>query len=860
MASVDIKYGHSACRTWNFHHAPPFPFENGIGDRMLQMLHREGASPDGVRVDMHSITEQPDSRKQPNPQHAHHKRSADEMAASDGDAYGALQPEFPEGMPASQWQEWQLENSGSSVRSSVRMRVNTTALSAEYDAEDVSSPVHLDLRETGQIVSPDSAGGGSTPDTESEKLPTSVTASQSENKYSTSTVQYLYSAVLPSDQLRIFADDFKQGIDIGIQMVMSSIVAAVEDGLVQTPPQAILPTSSLSELEKSALMRRCFRLMRPSVMAIRPWGFSNKDAATIRDHCENARQNRIEFIGIRKPKTGFRTNQLKLKNISSPSQYQRVISERRMQMATAIKEKSLAVRVSVIRCYIQFCVECEHCSPWELDDALMERFLIIMSLRYTDWRAVSAVKGHVLEFFRAFLGIFYEKKMVRSEWVIDKSRRLLANESPLGRTLRPGLTREAIIAMCEHIYNKLSSSSNRAEQKYLVNLGLVIGATYEKAMRLGEFCVGDEFDSRVCWTREVINLIAERSTNWHQGLPEVALIKPPPRKMPSVNPVIRQASQQPLVVDLLSKEKFSLAVWAPRAVKYDPLDDREDADLVPAFRAGGYKSSALKQRSTAATMKDIALIVVPDAEKYDYGGHSARIGRFAAYKHTVTGRQNPHLIDRGMNHNSKNSNVPYAVHGTTSEDMLALDRETVNTVVRPVETVVRFDTGTSPVIYLVRDAQGHLKRLDDVPLELGLVDSDMAEDTAEFPKQSAAAAAADAKTFDETLQCDATVEELSSTLDDEYGCPMGPADNEEDQLSSSLNEEELSRDLDEMVKPVVSTVASANSSSAKTGPFGQPAGRPRKGHTWNTDVGIWVSDNGALMTQFFSRIDPKTSK
>ena len=70
----------------------------------------------------------------------------------------------------------------------------------------------------------------------------------------------------------------------------------------------------------------------------------------------------------------------------------------------------------------------------------------------------------------------------------------------------------------------------------------------------------------------------------------------------------------------------------------------------------------------------------------------------------------------------------------------------------------------------------------------------------------------------------------------------------------------MSRDLDEMVKPVVSTVASANSSSAKTGPFGQPAGRPRKGHTWNTDVGIWVPDNGALMTQFFSRIDPKTSK
>ena len=57
------------------------------------------------------------------------------------------------------------------------------------------------------------------------------------------------------------------------------------------------------------------------------------------------------------------------------------VRERRMQVATAIKEKSLEVRVSVVRCYVQFCIECEHRSPWILDDALMERFLLIMSLR-----------------------------------------------------------------------------------------------------------------------------------------------------------------------------------------------------------------------------------------------------------------------------------------------------------------------------------------------------------------------------------------------------------------------------------------------------------------------------------------------
>ena len=88
---------------------------------------------------------------------------------------------------------------------------------------------------------------------------------------------------------------------------------------------------------------------------------------------------------------------------------------------------------------------------------------------------------------------------------------------------------------------------------------------------------------------------------------------------------------------------------------------------------------------------------------------------------------------------------------------------------------------------------------------------------------------------------------------------MYPSDNDEDQLSSSLNEEELSRDLDEKIKPVVSTAASANPPSVKTGKFVQPVGRPRNGHTWNTDVGIWVPDKASLMTQFFSRIGSKTS-
>ena len=90
-------------------------------------------------------------------------------------------------------------------------------------------------------------------------------------------------------------------------------------------------------------------------MAIRPWGFSNKDAASVRDFCENARQGRVSFTGLQKPKTGFRTNQLNLLDIATPTEYLAVVRERRLQIATAIKEKSLAVRVSIMRCYIHLC-------------------------------------------------------------------------------------------------------------------------------------------------------------------------------------------------------------------------------------------------------------------------------------------------------------------------------------------------------------------------------------------------------------------------------------------------------------------------------------------------------------------------
>ena len=94
-------------------------------------------------------------------------------------------------------------------------------------------------------------------------------------------------------------------------------------------------------------------------------------------------------------------------------------------------------------------------------------------------------------------------------------------------------------------------------------------------------------------------------------------------------------------------------------------------------------------------------------------------------------------------------------------------------------------------------------------------------------------------------------EQLSSALDEDVESSASLYDVSEDRLSSSFDEEQLSRDLDEKAAPY----SAPPGSEAR---FVQPPGRPRKGHSWNAVVGIWVPDNASLMTKFFDRI-PKTS-
>ena len=87
----------------------------------------------------------------------------------------------------------------------------------------------------------------------------------------------------------------------------------------------------------------------------------------------------------------------------------------------------------------------------------------------------------------------------------------------------------------------------------------------------------------------------------------------------------------------------------------------------------------------------------------DLTGHSLRIGRHNLLAHTAIGSRNPYLMCRVTNHASERSETPYAIHGTTTEDLLQMDRQAVTTVVRPVETVVRFDTaGQTGAVYLTR--------------------------------------------------------------------------------------------------------------------------------------------------------------
>ena len=79
------------------------------------------------------------------------------------------------------------------------------------------------------------------------------------------------------------------------------------------------------------------------------------------------------------------------------------------------------------------------------------------------------------------------------------------------------------------------------------------------------------------------------------------------------------------------------------------------------------------------------------------------------------------------------------------------------------------------------------QRLSEPPAELGLVDSELAEDTSEPSNQSSSQAVANASMFDNILQCDLEEEHCSSSLDEEQlSCDLDDGDESDDSTTALL--------------------------------------------------------------------------
>jgi hypothetical protein len=505
---------------------------------------------------------------------------------------------------------------------------------------------------------------------------------------------------------------------------------------------------SLTMTEKRTLEERISPLLRPEVMAQRPYQFSPKDSRSMMDHCENKRRGVVEFLTIKEPAEGFRENQLKLRAIKTPADAEAAINERKMAVYASLDDDYLAVRVSIIRQWGQYLVECEGESPWRLhwpashgDDQIMSNFLWILSLRNTSYKVVEAAKMHVIEFHFAFLSVPPPPFPV-AEWTLRKLKLAMAKEKPEGRRVRPALSNDAVAEICSKLHATLIVASP-AKQRLYANAGAAIGFIYEKALRAGEACPGTKFTPTKHLSRSTIaGALIPREQLQSRG--KVLIIQPPVRKTTHTSVVTAQVTNQPLVFDTQSEASYSFSKWGPLLEEYDACKT-SDRSITPAFREGGLGSVALSTTSFKKILCTLAQSVVPNWSIYSYGAQSLRIGRENAWR--ATNMASAEFLNGLTTHTSTAGRMPYA--RLQIEEILKVDRAAETVKLAPAETAYKFDadrSGPRPAVYMAQDESGAFTRrlADEVTSQL--VDpqdesSDSEDDSFEPPVEEIEAAA-----------------------------------------------------------------------------------------------------------------------
>jgi hypothetical protein len=125
--------------------------------------------------------------------------------------------------------------------------------------------------------------------------------------------------------------------------------------------------------------------------------------------------------------------------------------------------------------------------------AAMSNFLLAQSMRYTTWQTVYACTIHVIEFHQAFVGVT-PPPFPMARWLLKRLKRLMIQEKPEGRRLRPGLRRTEVEAILRRVWAAAQASADKRLKRLYVNFGAAVSVCFEKALRMGEVCPGDHFN------------------------------------------------------------------------------------------------------------------------------------------------------------------------------------------------------------------------------------------------------------------------------------------------------------------------------------------------------------------------------
>ena len=444
-------------------------------------------------------------------------------------------------------------------------------------------------------------------------------------------------------------------------------------------------------LVRRQLIERVFKLLvRTQVQAVRsPW-MTRRDSVSVVRHAENHRRGIVEFTSLQKPNAGYRPQQLRLLGASTKEELASVVEDRRLEIITALSDGYMRVRVAVLRTWIHYCVEGYGVSPWRThwpedwsDDKLMADYLTVLSLRYTDYGVVEASLTHVVEFHRGFLRVAPPPLHI-ARWTLSKIKRLLAIEFPLGRRVRPGLLMKQVQAICSKLLSLVQDEGLSLSRRQLyVNCGAAIAATHSAALRTGETCPGESWNSVDYWSRVTITDMMD-ATQLARSDVDSVLIQAMTRKTIYMSPVAREKANLPILYDAKASHAAAFAVWGPLLATMDPCSV-EEARFAPAFREGGPYSDALSTSQLREVLRAIAATEVPGFDDFDYGMHSLRIGREAELRSADV---RPELINDITSHTTIGGRAPYS--RAERLELLKASRLADGAVVKPVETAVKF--------------------------------------------------------------------------------------------------------------------------------------------------------------------------